>query len=191
MGKYDNYNQEVTEKAKLVRQSHPRPPHKKGQPIPSEKELRKMNGPETTYQLNMPMTRGEFATMSDVGKRLYIEGIIEKYHISAAAIAEMLGYEKSIIYRLFKRLGIPRNCSGKGRAAAQNNERFFKEFCGKDTTQKPAGVEAKALSLNSFTLELEGEITTAALAEALARFIPEGYEAKISIAVALSSTQQH
>lgn len=186
MGKYDNFNQEVREKADLVKHSRKHPPHKKGGGgLPSEKEMHKKDGLLVRYALNKPMTRGEFAALPRESKKAYLKNLINTYQVGAGAIATMLGYEQSTIFRLLRQFELSPSKSLSLKAVGENNKRFLKEFCGIDTPKKAE--ENQALALQEISLSLTGPFSAAALAQAVAQAIPEGQICKISITVALDS----
>lgn len=57
----------------------------------TKKELRKMNGEVVNYRFNDPMSWNEFKNMPDDIKKMYINGLREKFNVPNKEIADMLG----------------------------------------------------------------------------------------------------
>ncbi len=72
----------------------------------TKKEREAMNGEVITYQMNKPMSWGQFKKMPDDTKREYINSIIHKYDPQQTAVAAMFGVTPRTLYVLCEELGI-------------------------------------------------------------------------------------
>jgi hypothetical protein len=72
----------------------------------SNKELSKMNGELKTYRLNDPMTWAEFKAMPDDIKKMYIQGIRERFSPPDNALAKMLGVHPTTVMDTLTKLGL-------------------------------------------------------------------------------------
>lgn len=72
----------------------------------TNKELAKMNGELKTYRLNDPMTCAEFKAMPDDIKKMYIQGIRERFSPPDNALAKMFGVHPTTVMGTLTKLGL-------------------------------------------------------------------------------------
>ena len=72
----------------------------------TKKEKKKLNGPVASYDMGKPMSYAAFNKMPSEMQKLYLDGIIEKFHPTTKTIAELFGINPgSVSYRM-KKLGV-------------------------------------------------------------------------------------
>lgn len=102
-----------------------------------------MNGKMKSYRLNDPMSWGEFKSMPDDLKVLYIQALRKKYGCPDAKIADMMGVGKMTFSENMKKLGISPGTHAKGRSK-WDKEGFYAWANGVDMLPTPVIEEAPA-----------------------------------------------
>ena len=112
------YMTDVADKKRTARGSHNKRTHcGKGGAVrfPSDnlsrKELNAMNGEVRAYRLNDPMKWDEFNTLPDDLKKVYVDGMRNRFHASDVKIFEMFGIGQSKGSTHFRKLGL---ANGRG-----------------------------------------------------------------------------
>ena len=72
----------------------------------TKKELNKMNGYVTVFNLKKPMVWGYFKLMPDDLKKEYLESIMERFGVSVREISEMLGIHFTQLYKVINTCGV-------------------------------------------------------------------------------------
>lgn len=81
----------------------------------SRKELQKMNGDVKSYRLNDPMKWEDFKALPDDLKVVYIRQLREKFSVTDAEIANMMGVRRETVGKLFRSSGISAGRTAGGR----------------------------------------------------------------------------
>ena len=72
----------------------------------SNKEKKKLNGPVTSYDMGKPMSYEQLIMMPEDLQRLYLQGLMDKFHPSQRALAELFGCSKNRIAYRMREFGI-------------------------------------------------------------------------------------
>ena len=110
------FHQDVREKKSVGRNiRYKNRTGKGGVKMPSDyltkKEKKMLNGDVTTYDMGKPMAWAEFKRMPDDLQRNYMQGMVDKFHPTQKAIAELFGTTKNTVAYRMRCLNI--SCSGK------------------------------------------------------------------------------
>lgn len=70
------------------------------------RQLARLSGPCVSVKMNAPTTWKEFKPIPDNLKREYLVGLRDRYGVSQAKVAEMMGVNRMTICMLYKRLNI-------------------------------------------------------------------------------------
>ena len=82
-------------------------------------QKKKLNGPCNSYDMGKPMSWQDFLKMPEDLQRLYLQGIMDKFHPSQRALAELFGTSKGMIAGKLKEFGIA--SSGQPRGGKNKN----------------------------------------------------------------------
>lgn len=88
----------------------------------TKKELNAMNGEVKSYRLNEPMSWKEFKALPDDIKVTYIKLLRDKYGVTDAKIAEMMGINNCSFAQEMKRLGLN---TGHKKSTKWDKEGFY------------------------------------------------------------------
>ena len=143
-------------------------------------QLRRMNGPVKTYNLNQPMRWTEFITMPEDLQKQYLTGLIATYSATNRMLGAMMGVTGATVYQRQKYLGIPpvrtRHTTVVTRA---ERDRVWEAFCTGATVEpveetpapeEPEKDQNRYLDLTSFNAEFTGPFNPESLASWLAAF---------------------
>lgn len=72
----------------------------------SNKEKKKLNGPVISYDMGKPMSYADFRKMPEEMQKMYLEGIVNKFHPTFRTISELFGIGESTLYYRMKQLGV-------------------------------------------------------------------------------------
>lgn len=101
-------------------------------------QLRRLNGPVSTYKLDEPMTRESFGAMPKDLQKKYLEYLQETYRANDTMIGKMFGVTNGAVYLIRKRLGVASN--GTTRLSAKETEirdAKWEAFCNGVVGGKP------------------------------------------------------
>ena len=121
-------------------------------------QLKRRNGPVSTYKLDEPMRWDDFKAMPVDLQKQYLTNLVETYNVSIFKIADMLGVNTMTITRLRESLGI--TVKAKGGTRQENYEKWRRwedEFLSRrkavvDTP--PEGFTVKPMLWNEYKLLL-------------------------------------
>lgn len=143
-------------------------------------QLRRMNGPVKTYNLNQPMRWIEFTSMPEDLQKQYLTGLIETYRATNRMLGAMLGVSAPTVCKRQNYLGIPpvrtRHTTPVTRA---ERDRAWEAFCTGVTVEpveeapapeEPEKDQNRYLDLTSFNAEFTGPFNPESLASWLAAF---------------------
>lgn len=85
-------------------------------------QLKRRNGPVSTYKLDAPMRWDDFRAMPEDLQKQYLTNLVETYNVSIFKIADMLGVNTMTITRLRESLGI--TVKAKGGTRQENYEKW-------------------------------------------------------------------
>ena len=72
----------------------------------SAKERKELNGPTITYKMDKPMSLQDFRQMPEDIRRMYLQNLMERFHPTQSALAEMFGVSKSTLIRSMREIGV-------------------------------------------------------------------------------------
>ena len=143
-------------------------------------QLRRMNGPVKTYNLNQPMRWIEFTSMPEDLQKQYLTGLIATYSATNRMLGAMMGVTGATVYQRQKYLGIPpvrtRHTTVVTRA---ERDRVWEAFCTGATVEpveeapaheEPEKDQNRYLGLTGFNAEFTGPFNPESLASWLAAF---------------------
>ena len=84
----------------------------------TEGQKKKLSGPCTTYDMGRPMSYQDLVKMPEDLQRLYLQGVMDKFHPTQKALGDLFGVSKNIIAYKMKVLNV---------AAASDRGRKFNE----------------------------------------------------------------
>ena len=117
------FHQDVREKKSVGRNiRYKNRTGKGGVKMPSDyltkKEKKMLNSDVTTYDMGKPMTWAEFKKMPDDLQRNYMKGMVDKFHPTQRAIADLMGVSDPTIVRFMEMCNIkPSSARGKRNVA--------------------------------------------------------------------------
>lgn len=180
-------------------------PIKTPQPIKSEKELKERNGEVMTINLNKPMTKAQFYSLSDYNKKLYIQILREKYQPTNKDIAAMLKIDNSTLGKIAKDIGCPNPDRHKrsyeqvkawheflngGKATPTETAPVAEQPPEPPTPPKPEPKESKYdFRCNSVCFETTGELDAVKLYKQITTMFPEGTLCKVNIRIEAISAE--
>ena len=91
----------------------------------SRKEKRKLNGPVTSYDMGKPMPYKDFRNMPEDLQRAYLQGLVERFHPSQGAIAELWGVSQRTVCNQMGHHGL---AVGKGHRAKDFNKEAWEAW---------------------------------------------------------------
>ena len=72
----------------------------------SRKEKNALNGPVNSYDMGKPMTYKKFKSLPEDIRREYLQGLMDKFHPTDKALAELWGVSKGLPWHVRRDLGI-------------------------------------------------------------------------------------
>lgn len=185
---------------------------KRAATLPSDsltlKQWKEKNGPVNTYNLSSPMSWHMFNSMPSELQKMYLQKLIDAYHVTCTAVAQMFGVSKN--YAL-KSLGT-RGLSGlfsKGRRMTEQQIEEFERFCRGErslpapraaapATDQTAVLELQdaeptpelpqsdsAMHMSEVSAIFEGKINLTEIMNTLRYMIPDGKNGRVYIVVNL------
>lgn len=101
-------------------------------------QLRRLNGPVSTYKLDEPMQWGSFKAMPEDLQRKYITSLQENYQANDAMMGAMFGVVGGSVLNARKRLGIPSlDCAQMKGKDAEIRDAKWEAFCNGVVGGKP------------------------------------------------------
>ena len=92
----------------------------------TNKEKKKLNGSVNSYDMGKPMTYKEFKAFPDDIKKMYLEGITEKFHPTQKTLAEFFGVSPNHMHLVLKDLGV--KFGHRGKCNSEFNEEAWKAW---------------------------------------------------------------
>ena len=169
------------------------------------------HGEVKTFNMNQPITRRVFNSMSEETQRAYIQSLVDKYHPTQGQIAEMLDMAPDTLSKrlrllgvntLFKRGGDKRS---KNKPLPEQNKAWYefvnggnipidkeaKEVAAPEYNETVLYKEDRAQEITkqgtmSFTLSRTGKLNSDYILKILGILLPDGMECTVSISIDIS-----
>lgn len=144
-------------------------------------QLRRMNGPVKTYNLNQPMRWTEFTSMPEDLQKQYLTGLIETHRATNRMLGAMMGVSAPTVSQRQNHLGIPPVRTRRTTVVTRaERDRAWEAFCTGATVEPVENAPAsedpekkeqnRYLDLTGFNAEFTGPFNPESLASWLAAF---------------------
>ena len=120
----------------------------------SNKEKKKLNGPVVSYDMGKPMSYADFRKMPEEMQKMYLEGIVNKFHPTFRTISELFGIGESTLYYRMKQLGV-KTTGAKGVLNKDFDEKAWDAWIADGKLPEESGKPKKIAKSHTEKHELE------------------------------------
>ena len=124
-------------------------------------QLKRRNGPVSTYTMNAPHTWEELKTWSPQLRKEYMTALLDKYDPTNVELGEMLGISKHYVTAIVSECGITRGKGGKHTRSAAHDAKWYDFISGGEPVPeepKPT-VKLMPISYDEIQLTFTGNVT--------------------------------
>lgn len=176
------FYEDVREKSITARSSHnrARPARRPQINNYTKGELKKLNGPVHSYNLNEPMTYEAFRALPETIRAEYLQGLVDKYAIGPNALAKYFGRSGPTMSAMCRKLGVKVGGHASHKATAAFLEKFKP---AEEKSVTPPVEQNPEMALQNMSICFAGAYSPEAIAQRLNVLLPVGQSVKIRVEI--------
>lgn len=184
----EDYLSDLKKKQSIARSAKALAFRAKKNQVQTEKELRKMNGPDYTVSADRFIDYETFKTLPKAVKREWAIAVSEKWKVGTSAFAKAWNLHPSYTYKMFRKNEISFR-TGRQKTKVEDLEVFLRDFVqrapneNQSLSEQDRAVPYASYNEFSVTLSCAGLIDAEALIRQFSAVIPKQQTVKITLTV--------